>query len=61
MCNIALSNTAKSLFKYYIDYFFDIKTKAVEEGNLALKEISKLMINTTTGKRGALSRKAMSQ
>ena len=40
------------MFQKYIETFFDIKSKAAEEGNIGLKEIAKLMINAPTGKWG---------
>ena len=41
------------LFKRYIDYWYDVKRKATEEGNKALRSIAKLMLNSLYGKFGS--------
>ena len=44
--------TSNSLFKGYIETFFDIKREAAARENIGLKQVSKLMINSPTGKVG---------
>lgn len=43
---------SSTIFQEYVDYWYDVKEKAAKDGNGALKQIAKIMLNSAYGKFG---------
>ena len=50
-----LFDKGTNVFKEYVDFFFDLKEKAEEDGNEGLRQLAKLLLNSLWGKLGQKS------